>query len=41
MWSNIPIALDFKLYLWNVTNPDEIYGGAKPDVQEVGPFFYR
>ena len=27
-------------YLWNVTNPDEIYQGAKPKLQEVGPFSY-
>ena len=27
-------------YLWNVTNPDEIYQGAKPKLEEIGPFSY-
>ncbi|XP_072748122.1 sensory neuron membrane protein 1 isoform X2 [Anoplolepis gracilipes] len=40
MWSNFPLPLDFKVYLFNVTNPDEIAQGQKPIVKEVGPFFY-
>ncbi|XP_070515757.1 sensory neuron membrane protein 1-like isoform X1 [Cardiocondyla obscurior] len=40
MWSNFPLPLDFKVYLFNITNADEIKEGQKPKVQEVGPFFY-
>lgn len=40
MWTSFPLPLDFKIYMFNVTNPNEIMGGAKPIVQEVGPFFY-
>ncbi|XP_072748125.1 sensory neuron membrane protein 1-like isoform X2 [Anoplolepis gracilipes] len=40
LWSNFPQPLDFKVYLFNVTNADEIIQGQKPKVQEVGPFFY-
>ncbi|XP_050445095.1 sensory neuron membrane protein 1-like [Cataglyphis hispanica] len=40
MWSNFPLPLDFKIYMFNITNPDEIVQGQKPIVQEVGPFFY-
>lgn len=40
MWSNFPLPLDFKIYMFNITNPDEIKEGKKPVVQEVGPFFY-
>ncbi|XP_070167686.1 sensory neuron membrane protein 1-like isoform X1 [Polyergus mexicanus] len=40
MWSNFPLPLDFKIYMFNITNPDEIAQGQKPIVQEVGPFFY-
>lgn len=41
MWTNIPFALDFKVYLFNITNPDEITKGGKPIVQEVGPYFFE
>nr|AQN78521.1 sensory neuron membrane protein 1 [Meteorus pulchricornis] len=40
MWTTLPFPLDFKVYLFNVTNPEEIAAGAKPIVKEVGPFFY-
>ncbi|XP_043284448.1 sensory neuron membrane protein 1 isoform X2 [Venturia canescens] len=40
VWSKLPIPLDFKVYLFNVTNPDEIKQGAKPIVHEIGPYFY-
>ncbi|XP_029047510.2 sensory neuron membrane protein 1-like [Osmia bicornis bicornis] len=40
LWSTFPLPLDFKIYIFNVTNPTEILAGAKPIVQEVGPFFY-
>lgn len=41
MWSQFPFPLDFKVYLFNVTNMDEIQEGKKPKLQEVGPFFYE
>ncbi|XP_015438364.1 PREDICTED: sensory neuron membrane protein 1-like [Dufourea novaeangliae] len=40
LWSDFPLPLDFKIYLFNVTNPMEITAGAKPIVEEIGPFFY-
>lgn len=40
MWTNFPLPLDFKVYMFNITNPDEIAKGQKPKVQEIGPFFY-
>ncbi|XP_011159294.2 sensory neuron membrane protein 1 isoform X2 [Solenopsis invicta] len=40
MWSAFPLPLDFKIYLFNITNPNEIAEGKKPKLQEVGPFFY-
>ncbi|XP_070167868.1 sensory neuron membrane protein 1-like isoform X3 [Polyergus mexicanus] len=39
-WEKLPQPLDFKIYIFNVTNPFEIKTGAKPIVQEVGPFHY-
>ncbi|XP_014467437.1 PREDICTED: sensory neuron membrane protein 1-like isoform X2 [Dinoponera quadriceps] len=40
MWTAFPLPLDFKVYMFNVTNADEIMQGGKPKLQEVGPFFY-
>lgn len=40
LWSNLPFPMDFKIYLFNVTNPNEITAGEKPILKEVGPFFY-
>ncbi|XP_076247574.1 sensory neuron membrane protein 1 [Calliopsis andreniformis] len=40
LWSDFPLPLDFKIYIFNVTNPAEITAGQKPKLQEVGPFFY-
>lgn len=41
MWSKIPFPLDFKVYLFNVTNPVGIQNGDKPMVNEIGPYFYE
>lgn len=39
-WAKTPIAVEFRIYLFNVTNPEEVHKGAKPILQEVGPFCY-
>lgn len=41
MWTAFPLPLDFKVYMFNVTNADEIMQGGKPKLNEVGPFFYE
>ena len=40
-WRKTPVALFFNVYLFNVTNPDEVQNGANPVVQEVGPYVYK
>lgn len=39
-WEKTPIAVDFNVYVFNVTNPLEVQGGAKPSVEEIGPFAF-
>lgn len=38
---HLPQPLDFKVYLFNVTNPKDVLNGAIPIVNEVGPYIYR
>ncbi|XP_041972805.1 sensory neuron membrane protein 2-like [Aricia agestis] len=40
-WRVLPIPLSFKVYLFNVTNPEEVNAGGKPAVQETGPYVYK
>lgn len=42
MWSSIPFPLSFKIYLFNTTNYEDVYkNGAKPKLQEVGPYYFE
>ncbi|XP_055637429.1 sensory neuron membrane protein 1 [Toxorhynchites rutilus septentrionalis] len=41
MFVKIPFPLDFKLHIFNISNPDEIMKGGKPRVKDVGPFFFE
>ncbi|XP_052846716.1 sensory neuron membrane protein 2 isoform X1 [Drosophila gunungcola] len=37
----LPQPLNFKVYIFNVTNPDRIQQGAIPIVEEIGPYVYK
>lgn len=39
-WVELPQPLDFKVYIFNVTNVDEIQKGLQPKVEEIGPYVY-
>ncbi|XP_014214799.1 sensory neuron membrane protein 1-like isoform X2 [Copidosoma floridanum] len=41
LWSKFPFALDFRIYLFNVTNAEEVKNGAKPKLHEVGPYYFE
>ncbi|XP_014206769.1 sensory neuron membrane protein 1-like [Copidosoma floridanum] len=41
LWSKFPFALEFRVYLFNVTNADDIKNGAKPILHEVGPYYFE
>ena len=41
MWKDLPVPLTASMYLFNVTNPDEVKNfGAKPKLQEVKLFHF-
>jgi hypothetical protein len=41
VWQKPPITPYLKIYFFNVTNPRRFLKGAKPVLQEVGPFVYE
>jgi len=41
IWRKLPLPLSFNIYVFNVTNPDEVQNGSNPVVQEVGPYVYE
>lgn len=42
LWRNPPITPHFKVYFFNLTNPEEFFNGnAKPHLEEIGPFTYH
>lgn len=38
---NPPVESRFSIYFFNLTNPDQFLNGAKPILNEVGPYVYR
>lgn len=36
----LPIPINFNIYAFNLTNPDEVKEGAKPIFEEVGPYIF-
>lgn len=41
IWRKTPFPLILKVYLFNITNAEAFEKGAKPDVQECGPYVWR
>lgn len=40
-WQTLPQPMEFKVFIFNVTNANEINKGALPIVKEVGPYIYK
>nr|AFG73003.1 sensory neuron membrane protein 2 [Cnaphalocrocis medinalis] len=40
-WRKLPMPLTFNVYVFNVTNVDDVNEGARPKLQELGPYVYK
>lgn len=40
-WEKAAIPINFKIYVFNVTNPTEVQNGEKVVFEEVGPFVFQ
>jgi len=40
-WLVPPVDAHLTVYAFNLTNPDQVLQGEKPELQEVGPFVYK
>lgn len=41
VYAKSPVPRYFKIYLFNLTNKDEVTNGARPMVEEIGPFVFE
>lgn len=41
LFEEVPFAINFRVYIFNVTNPDEVTAGGKPILQELGPYHFE
>ena len=39
-WKDFPLPIYLSIYLFNITNAEEVNKGGKPKLQEVGPYVY-
>ncbi|CAH8674936.1 unnamed protein product [Schistosoma rodhaini] len=40
-WKSPSVPVYFSIYLYNLTNPEEVLNGGRPRFDEVGPYVYR
>ena len=40
-WKSPPPPVFMQYFFFNITNADEFLAGAKPVVQQIGPYTYR
>lgn len=41
IWEKYPFYVEFKIYIMNITNPDEVTRGEIPIMEEIGPYYFE
>lgn len=41
MWLKPPFPILYKIYMFNVTNPEAVQNGDTPILKELGPYVYK
>ncbi|KAK4886688.1 hypothetical protein RN001_002959 [Aquatica leii] len=41
LYTKVPFAIDFRVYVFNITNPKDVANGDSPVLDEVGPFYFE
>lgn len=41
IYDELPFPIDFNVYLFNITNPDQVTAGDTPKLEQVGPYRFR
>ena len=41
IWSEPPLPIYMQFYMFNLSNPEEVKNGKKPDVVQKGPYTYQ
>ena len=41
IWRTTPVPMIMKVYMFNITNPDEFENGEYAQLTEVGPYAFR
>lgn len=40
-WKEVPIPVFQQIYIFNVTNSEDVLKGEKPILEELGPYVYQ
>ncbi|KAF5294271.1 hypothetical protein FQR65_LT10857 [Abscondita terminalis] len=41
LYSKVPFAIDFKIHIFNITNPKDVANGDTPVLDEIGPYYFE
>lgn len=40
MFLNLPFPLEFHCHIFNISNPNEVQNGEKPELEDIGPYVF-